>query len=134
MTSKTKVIGFREYGEDLYQKSFKYTTQGNTTNEYSESFSGDVYLSGGMYEVIGDTTDGDYVEFSVTDEDNVLGQGAGFTITKFLEKEYINPDRKYREVTSEDGAFIPSSLYLTLTYHCAGSTAPKVIVRYKMRK
>jgi hypothetical protein len=94
----------------------------------------DVHLSGGMYEVIGAVTDGDYVEFSVTDEDNVLGYGAGFTITKFLEKEYINPDRKYREVSSEDAALIPSGLYLTLTYHCAGSATPTVLVRYKMRK
>lgn len=134
MPKQITVKDFHEFDEDLYHKSFKYNVTANTTNEYSESFSSDVYIYGGMYEVIGDVNDGDYVEFSVTDEDNVLGYGAGFVVSKFLETEYVNPDRKYREVVSEDGALVPSSLYLNLTYHSAGNNAPKVLVRYLLRK
>jgi len=127
--------GFHVYNQDLYKKSFKYNNVvGNSTNEFSESFNTDVYLSGGSYDVDGTINDGDYIEFSVTDEDNVLGYGAGFVVSKFLETEYITSNTREGTVESLDAAFIPSSLYLTLTYHCAGPNTPKVVVRYLMRK
>lgn len=131
------ISGFRRYdsgAENLYRYSVKDTATANDTKTIDKKFTEPVYLYGGIYEIVGNANDGDYLEIQVIDIDNVLGYGTNFVLATFVEKEYINIERKYNEITSEDGDLIPTGVYLRVKYTAAGSNTPEIIVRYKMRK
>ncbi len=137
MAKSIIVSGFREYDDDakdLYRESIKNTVTANQTNNFDKKFTFDVYIYGGVYEVVGTPNDGDYLDIQVIDIDNVLGYGAGTVLATFVYKEYINTERKYNEITSEDGNKIPTGVYLRAKYVSVGASAPTLIVRYKMRK
>lgn len=126
--------GFQHFDQDLFHKSFDYDTEANDTAEYSEAFSEDVYIYGGEYIVEGDVNDGDYLEIMITDEDNILGYGAGTVLNKFIETEYISAEQRFRSISSTDGSLVPEGFYLTAKYVAVGSSAPRFIVRYYLRK
>lgn len=132
------VSGIREFDGDvkyLYRKSFKYDITPNTTNTFDEKFTFSVFLYGGIYELIGNINDGDYVEISIVDKDNILGYGANTVLATFIEQEFINSEKKFSEITSEGGQQIPAGIYLRAKYVSVDSAnAPKLIIRYKMRR
>lgn len=133
----TIINGFRKYSsdaDDLYRESIKNTVTANQTNNFDKKFTFDVYIYGGVYEVVGTPNDGDYLDIQVIDIDNVLGYGAGTVLATFVYKEYINTERKYNEITSEDGNKIPTGVYLRAKYVSVNTNAPTLIVRYKMRR
>ena len=95
-------------------------------------------LFGGEYEITGNVHTDDFIEFMITDEDNVLGYGQGFVVDKFLETEKIMPGQysiifPYNKKIKVEGAAakIPPFLYLTTRYKSYGSSENdiKLIVR-----
>jgi len=91
-----------------------------------------VGLCGGGYQIVGAVTPGDYVELSITDQDNILGYGAGFEVKKYVFTEYIADDDSW-EFYTDSADEMPNGLYLTCKYHSAGTTVPKVMARYNFR-
>ena len=123
--------------ESFYRKSFSYSITGGQTNEFSEVFAVSTWVYGGEYIFEGIPANGDYVEFTITDEDNLLGYGIGFILAKYVETEYVSIDKKYGEIVSEAGKQIPAGFYYTVKYVSVGSSPVndgKLIVRYNMRK
>lgn len=137
MAKEIQITGFRRFPKGaiyLYRKSFKYNIVANSINNFDQKFDENIYLYGGSYEVIGDINDGDYIEMSIVDIDNITGGGANKILVKFLESEYINIELKNNVVESEDANCLLSGLYLRLTYVSVGVNSPKLIVRYLARR
>lgn len=132
-----KVNGFRQFDDDakdLFRKSYKWDITANQTNENDVKFTHDIYIYGGIYNVVGDINDGDYLEIEVIDKDNVLGLGANTVLSKFVETEYIVANDPHAIILSEQGDNIPAGIYLRARYVSVGSNAPTLVVRYLMRK
>lgn len=132
------INGFREYDDDakyLYRKSFKYTVTADQTNNFDEKFTEDVYISGGLYEVVGTPNDGDYLEWLIIDKDNILEAGENYIIKTCIEQEYINSEKKYNDCVSDSGIKLLAGLYFRVKYVSVDSAnAPTVIIRYLMRR
>lgn len=131
------INGFRKYNsgaKDLYRYSVKDTVTANGTKNIDKKFTENVYIYGGVYELVGDANNGDYLDIQVIDIDNVLGYGANTILATFIENEYVNVERKFNEITSEDGNIIPTGVYLRAKYTAAGNNTPILIVRYKLRR
>ena len=128
---------FPQGAESFYRKSLLYDITGGQVNEFSEVFAVATWIYGGEYSFEGIPADGDYIEFTITDEDNLLGYGAGFVLAKYVETEYISLSKKYSEINSEGGKQVPAGFYYTVRYVSVGVSPTndgKLIVRYNMRK
>src|SRR3972149_1283246 len=135
-----RAFGFKEYPIEMssfIRKSFNYSITGGQTLSFSEKFTVDTYLFGGAYVIDGVVADGDYIEFTITDEDNLLGYGAGFVLAKYVEKEYISPSRPFDTIEREGAKKIPAGLYYTFKYVNVGVSPVndiKAKIRYFIRK
>lgn len=127
------VNGLANYdGKYLYRESFLHKITGGETYEVSKKFTSDVIFFGGQYELIGNIDDDingepDYIEYMITDEDNILGYGAGFVLNKFIKNEFIlkgnyNNTNIYKRdiVATNAAARVPNYLYFTLKYVSKG--------------
>ncbi len=134
------ISGFKTFpisAEALYIKGYRFEVTGGQTNQFSRKFTQAVHIYGGFYSIEGDPYSGDYVEFEITDEDNILGYGAGYVVVKYVETEYINPDYKRRLIKSDDAKEIPAGLYLTVKYYSSGSSPDNDVnlyVYYNLRR
>jgi hypothetical protein len=138
--SAGKNFGYRIYppsaGQAMFKK-FKYLVLGNETKKFSEKFTHTVWLEGGEYEVIGLPHKDSYLEFTVTDEDNLLGYGAGLAIAQYVYTEYFCPNRQWTALSSEGAKEIPAGFYLTVKHIGVGTTPENDIdlrVRYSLRR
>src|SRR3990172_6963359 len=107
---------FPQGAESFYRKSLLYDITGGQVNEFSEVFAVATWIYGGEYSFEGIPADGDYIEFTITDQDNLLGYGAGFVLAKYVETEYISPSRPFDTIESEGAKKIPAGLYYTFKY------------------
>jgi hypothetical protein len=121
-------------GRSMFRKSFPYVPSANTDNHWHAKFSTKLALQGGEYNIVGTPTWGDYVEMMVTDEDNVLGYGAGFVIKKFIETEYIFAGAALQNFFAPDASEVPTYFYLTFRYVSVGTDVASVVVRYNFRR
>jgi hypothetical protein len=111
--------------KSFYQKGFLYSVPGGADVYKSEKFNKDVLVFGGIYSINGNICFGDFLEVSVTDEDNILGYGAGFVLSKIIDTHYLigNGMVCYREgiiKRQETGMVLPSYFYLTFHYKSMG--------------
>jgi hypothetical protein len=144
--TKVKNYGFSDFPTDavvFLRKSFAYDIPGGQTTFHSEKFTGNTYLFSGEYEIAGGTPAwGDYVEFLVTDEDNLLGYGAGLVLAQYIQKEYINPKDgvvgvNTHRIAGNSAKQVPNGFYYTIKYVSAGAATVndiKLIARYEVRK
>lgn len=63
--------------------------------------------------------DGDYLDFSVVDIDDVLGQGAGTVVDQFAENIYVFPD--HVSIFKEHRADLIAGLYVRAHYNNTGA-------------
>lgn len=110
---------------------YLYTATAGTTNFFDEVVTSEKQLRGGWYELFSDTAViDDYLEFGVVDKDDTLGLFTllGLTVgedvlelAKYVKTEYINPDRKDRQVFMANSTFVVASgLYIRTIYESTG--------------
>jgi hypothetical protein len=74
---------------------------------------------------------GDSVTFEVVDVDNLLGAGAGYVISKFVDKWYVIPNT-FVDVPLPLASTIPAGLYIRVVYNSVGSQDVNMIVNFYM--
>lgn len=125
--------GFRDLtGHNLWVKGFLYTAQASQNTQFLEKYSDDLHLQGGKIWVGENAQIGDYIELSITDEDNLLGYGSGFEIVKFIETLYTYPNFKW-ECCTEDAKLMTAGFYTNLKYYSTGSSDVKISIAYRFR-
>lgn len=123
----------------LFRKSWYYNIQGGQDFIQPINFDTEILLFGGEYEIVGNVHSGDFIDVTVTDDDNILGYGAGFVVSQFIEEEKIMPGQYtvinplWKQIKCMNAAAtIPEFLYITIRYKSYGSTPEndiKLIVR-----
>lgn len=113
-------------------KGHKYTATAGALSFFDEVVTVEKQLRGGWYELFDDNAvEGDYLEFSVVDKDDVLGLFGylGLTVgedvlelAKYVKTEYINPTRKDRQVFMAKSTFVVTpGLYVRTSYNSEGT-------------
>ena len=74
---------------------------------------------------------GDYVVFQVVDVDNVLGYGANFVASTFINKWYVMPNT-FVDVPLPLASTIPNGLYIRVVYTSTGATNVNMAINYYM--
>jgi hypothetical protein len=133
ITLPSQSKGFRDLtGHNYWKKGFRFSNVAGQTTNSLEKFSSGFYLCGGGYKTDGNAADGDYVEFSIVDVDNVLGYGYNVTLGGFVTTDYVWANKEW-QVLMEDGKFIPAGIYLKFKYVSVGGTDVKACVWYDLR-
>ena len=118
---------FRPYGfataeESSRWKGLQFTSTLNATSEYHFQIPNDFAgIQGGAW-YVADAIKGDLIEFRLTDQDNILGYGAGLVVDKFFETHYVWPDKDSGRVQSESFEPLIPGLYLTIHYVSTATT------------
>jgi hypothetical protein len=68
---------------------------------------------------------GDYASCHVVDVDNILSYGAGFVVSTFVKKAFIDG---HVEVSPGYASLIPRGLYIRVTYHNTDSTDKEIFI------
>lgn len=112
-------------------KGHLYTATAGATNIFDEVVTVEKQLRGGWYELFNDNAViGDYMEFSVVDKDDVLGLFSLYgmvvgqhvlELAKYVKTEYINPNKKERQVFLANSTFVVyAGLYMRTIYESTG--------------
>lgn len=120
--------------KNLFRYSDKLDAVGgmsNPPNKMSFKFSEEVLLFGGKYMIVGTVADGDYLRVGVTDEDNVLGYGAGYILKIFMENELLIPATYTANAPFIDdcqsqlaGKLIDPLFYITVFHYSPNGVSP----------
>ncbi|HUV84463.1 MAG TPA: hypothetical protein VMV86_02075 [Methanosarcinales archaeon] len=112
-------------------KSHLYTATAGALSIFDEPVLSQIKVRGGWYELFSSPTEGDYVEFSVIDKDDVLGLFSTYGLTigvdilelkKFVRTEYINPNsiNARQEFLSNGATSVYAGLYMRVAYLSTG--------------
>jgi hypothetical protein len=96
-------------------------TKNTTTNFDYKVTATKIYLNGGDL-IFKNANWGDYVQLQIIDIDNVLGQGANYVLHNYVNKWYIHPDLKEKELTANYAGNIPQNIYIRLKYISTSTT------------
>lgn len=136
---------------ELYTMGKKYTAVLGVLNIFDEEIiadmvgaDGTVMMGGGKYWVNDKVTEGDYIEYSVVDKNDVLGLFAQLGLTlgldvlelaKFVQKEYIGNNQS-EMMPFDQAKQLVQGLFLRSIYNSVGTTgdAPVIRVRFEMAK
>ena len=110
-----------------------YTATAGATSIFDEVVTVEKQLRGGWYELFDENAvEGDYLEFSVVDKDDVLGLFALYGLTvgedvlelkKYVKTDYINVLKRDRQVFMAKSTFVVTAgLYIRTTYESVGET------------
>jgi hypothetical protein len=113
-------------------KGSLYTATAEALSFFDEVVTTEKQLRGGWYELFDDNAvEGDYLEFSVVDKNNVLGLFGALGLTvgedvlelaKYVKTEYINPARKDRQIFMANSTFVVyPGLYIRTIYNSEGT-------------
>ncbi len=109
---------------------YQVCTKNSTTN-IDFVMPGNRYLSGANWH-IWDSVPGDYFKFQVIDIDNILGYGANFVLSTWVDKWYVASDNWIFHQSQTSG-LVYGSLYLRAEFHSTGVILdPKVFVNYHL--
>lgn len=111
-------------------KGASYTATASSTTTHDLQVPADIHLFGGHYWVK-DAALGDTLTFQVVDVDNILGGGAGAVVTEYITDMPIPPWNHERDLDSPTHTYIPTGLYLRVTYVSTGGTNVSLGVTYK---
>lgn len=128
-------------------KGFLYTATAGVLNLYDEVVTKELKLRGGWYELIApqavpQAAEGDYIEFSIVDKDDILGMFGmlGLTVgvdvlelAKFVRKDYVNPyETSRQEFMSMGASAVMQGLYFRTAYQSTGATNVKftIVLKY----
>lgn len=111
--------------------SFHGTAVKNTTTTFEYELVGP-WMVYGAEMIYSGAVDGDYVEMSVVDKNNVLGYGADTVIANWIARWFVPYSQNYWLVQSNVVSTIPTGLFIRLRYISVG-TSVDVPIKVNLR-
>lgn len=114
---------------------FRYVAAPNAITIFDEEITRQIFVQGGRV-VIRNAVDGDYVEFSIVDVDNVLGLFVGYglrpgidvlELDKYVRTVYPDEAMDTAEHRVSAAAPVTAGLYFRITYHAVAGGGNRVI-------
>lgn len=113
----------------LNPRGMMFTANANATSIHDLQLDTTLVLRGGVL-YSENASVGDYMSVSIVDDDNLLGQGAGFVLGEYVKKWFVMPGQINELVDVSISQVLMAGLYVRVTYTSVTATAPTVLVNF----